>query len=442
LRSLLLRLLRSRWSLLIPIPFWGVIASVLYLFNQQTLDEAAHEMARLRGEAVFQLVQTMRHWNAEHGGVYVPVTLTTPVNPYLDAEEKVIYSPTGRALTLLNPAYMTRQLADRLRGSDLEIQLTSLNLFNPDNAADLWEAEALDLFLQTGQLEYVSIDNSSFRYIAAMQIEPNCLPCHQAYGYELGDLRGGLSVSFPKHQVLDLAARLQHDSFVIHLIAFLALSLSGCLSLYGFRQLILGLDTEKQQREAIIQMRTSELREEVAQRKASQEQLHYLAHHDELTGASNRRWFFEKLNSYIERHGSETGEFGVLMLDIDHFKRINDTYGHDTGDRVLIWFVSCVESLLRYDDLLGRVGGEEFMVLLPHSNTETALEIAERIRAGVAANPVELDLSVIPVSISVGVAVAEVSGVCTAELVRAADKALYEAKQGGRNRVVLAKSAQ
>ena len=442
MRSLLLRLLRSHWSLLIPIPFWGVVTSFLLYFNQQTLDEAAHEMARLRGEAVFQLVQTMRHWNAEHGGVYAPVTLSTPINPYLEAEEKVIQSPSGRTLTLLNPAYMTRQLAERLRGSDLEIHLTSLKLLNPGNTADPWEAQALELFQQTGQREFVSIDESQFRYMAAMRIEPNCLPCHQAQGYQLGDLRGGLSVSFPKHYVLDLAARLQHDSVVIHLIAFLALSLGGCFSLYGFRQLILGLDSEKQQREAIIDLRTAELREEVAQRKASQEKLHYLAHHDELTGASNRRWFFEKLHKYVERHASESDELGLLMLDIDYFKRINDTYGHEAGDRVLIWFVSCVESLLRYDDLLGRVGGEEFMVLLPQSDTETALEIAERIRAGVAANPVEFESLKIPVSISIGVAVAAVKGVSTAELVRQADKALYEAKQSGRNRAVLARTDQ
>lgn len=129
----------------------------------------------------------------------------------------------------------------------------------------------------------------------------------------------------------------------------------------------------------------------------------------------------------------------LLMLDIDHFKRINDTRGHGGGDQVLAVFAETVKDCLREHDLLARLGGEEFAVLLPESDGYRAQRVAERIRAAVEAKPVQLvDQEPLQVTVSIGIAVAEAERAEINSLLSIADTALYQAKRGGRNRVVLA----
>lgn len=172
-----------------------------------------------------------------------------------------------------------------------------------------------------------------------------------------------------------------------------------------------------------------------------QKQFRQLAETDALTGAANRRAFMQRLEIETEqarRHGSSVS---VVMLDLDHFKLVNDTHGHAIGDRVLIETVKAVQKCLRDRDLLGRLGGEEFAVVLHDTTIEHAMIAAERIRAAIEAMQICNDAGTpVPVTTSLGVSAAAVdTGLDTPEsLLLAADEALYEAKHSGRNRVVMA----
>ncbi|WED76108.1 diguanylate cyclase [Aeromonas allosaccharophila] len=161
--------------------------------------------------------------------------------------------------------------------------------------------------------------------------------------------------------------------------------------------------------------------------------MHRLAFTDELTGINNRRRVLQHGSDMFALARRQGTPFCLLVFDIDHFKRINDTLGHHQGDRVLQWVSQAVASQLRQHDVLGRIGGEEFLVLLPDTGIEEACRMAERIRERVA-NLTLPGLSH-PVTISIGVACQQADDPDLAALTRRADNALYRAKEAGRNRV-------
>lgn len=162
---------------------------------------------------------------------------------------------------------------------------------------------------------------------------------------------------------------------------------------------------------------------------------------DPLTGAFNRRYLDQRLGKEVATAQRYGWTLSVLLLDIDHFKLINDTYGHQVGDQVLMTLGKLMSKGLRDADVVARYGGEEFFVILPHTSLAGATDLAERMRKRIESHEFQLEGAsggVLQggVTASIGVAVFG-NGVDTAEkLVRAADEHLYEAKHGGRNRVV------
>jgi diguanylate cyclase (GGDEF)-like protein len=171
-------------------------------------------------------------------------------------------------------------------------------------------------------------------------------------------------------------------------------------------------------------------------RATSHREAETLASTDALTGLPNRRYFDEFCALLAHRRRARDA-VGVLMIDIDHFKSINDNHGHQTGDAVLRAVGQAVARAVREDDVPARYGGEEFAVLLRSPTPAVAVEVAERIRAAVAALS-EGGLGVGPLSVSVGAAIASRRDQPIAEIVAEADRALYEAKRAGRDRVVAA----
>ncbi len=162
-----------------------------------------------------------------------------------------------------------------------------------------------------------------------------------------------------------------------------------------------------------------------------------LATTDPLTGVFNRRTFEELAEREIARARRSGGDLSLLMIDLDHFKRINDRYGHPAGDAVLRRFVALVRNCLRKEDLLVRYGGEEFCVLLPATAGANALALAERIRALVADTPLAVEGKAISITVSIGIATH--GGKADApidDLLRRADHAMYRAKNEGRNRTI------
>jgi diguanylate cyclase (GGDEF)-like protein len=169
-----------------------------------------------------------------------------------------------------------------------------------------------------------------------------------------------------------------------------------------------------------------------------QRQMYESASRDGLTRVFNKRYFLDRLDSeysYARRHGSS---LALLMFDLDHFKKINDTHGHIAGDRVLVDLAKRVTGVIRNEDVFARYGGEEFVILSRNTDLDTVHPLAERVRESVADHEFIHEGERLAVTVSVGVAALphdEVS--CADDLVSVADRALYAAKRAGRNRVVL-----
>lgn len=175
-----------------------------------------------------------------------------------------------------------------------------------------------------------------------------------------------------------------------------------------------------QELEARVEMRTAELAK--------------LAMIDPLTGAGNRRHLEQRAATEIREVQRRQRALAVVVFDIDHFKQVNDREGHAAGDQVLRGVVERVQATLRPCDFLARIGGEEFVVLLPGENSEGALTAAERLRGAIAASPIMAEG--LPISVTASFGVAQLEGELSLEMpLRRADSALYRAKSEGRNRV-------
>lgn len=168
---------------------------------------------------------------------------------------------------------------------------------------------------------------------------------------------------------------------------------------------------------------------------AYHDEIYRLTTMDGLTQIYNRRYFDEQLDREISRSRRYERVLSLVMLDLDHFKEVNDTYGHLAGDSVLKQLASTVRTRIRREDVFARYGGEEFALLLPEINLAGARQLAEKVRKLVERQRFEFDKQVIPVTLSVGVSTLEPHHREPSELVRAADEHLFEAKSQGRNRV-------
>jgi diguanylate cyclase (GGDEF)-like protein len=165
-------------------------------------------------------------------------------------------------------------------------------------------------------------------------------------------------------------------------------------------------------------------------------ELEALSRTDALTGTYNRRMFDEALEREVLRSRRYSYALSLVLLDLDHFKDVNDTYGHLAGDEVLKRFAHLVQDVLRDSDAIHRLGGDEFALILPHTPVEGALEAARRVVARTATTPFDAGRVPLKLTATAGVACLQESAETTAEdLLAAADRALYEAKRAGRNRV-------
>lgn len=176
---------------------------------------------------------------------------------------------------------------------------------------------------------------------------------------------------------------------------------------------------------------------DIGKRIELQEELARLANGDPLTGQLNRRAFLESFEREWKRAKRYQSDLALLMFDLDDFKRINDVYGHDAGDRVICHFAETARSMLRDIDIFGRWGGEEFIAALPHADIRSARSVAERIRENFSSQVFVEDGSE-PFSATVSIGVADIGkgGIAHNQMVKFADIALYEAKGAGRNQVV------
>ncbi len=175
---------------------------------------------------------------------------------------------------------------------------------------------------------------------------------------------------------------------------------------------------------------------DITDRKYMEEKLRELASTDSLTKTMNRRHFLELAHRELERTKRQETPLALLALDIDHFKAVNDTYGHDIGDMALVRLAEDITTALRGIDIFGRMGGEEFAVALPDTDLGGAICVAERLRTLAEKMTVPIPGGHLNLTVSIGVAAFDNSLTTLTDLLKASDNALYQAKQGGRNRVV------
>jgi len=384
-----------------------IIFAVVTATNRKLI----YEQAKTEARALFHSIVITRKWNAVHGGVYVEKKAGMISNPYLDNPD--ITTRDGRVFTKKNPALMTREISAYAEREGLfRFHITSLNPLNPDNGPDAFETAALGLFEQGGKEFFRSEQQQGktvFRYMAPLFVEQECLDCHARQGYRIGQVRGGISVTFGVKDIKKI-----QDTYTFIFIAFGGISILILLGigLYFTKRLI------RQIAEARHQIET-------------------LAIIDGLTGIFNRRHVLARFSQEFERAHRLKTELGCMMIDIDHFKGINDTYGHLVGDLILKETAGIINASIRTYDIVGRYGGEEFLVVLPDTNFENTLSLAERIRKNIAGGlhkKAGVPISD-PVTVSIGISSLSADDLSANDLFLRADNSLYTAKRAGRNRV-------
>jgi len=199
---------------------------------------------------------------------------------------------------------------------------------------------------------------------------------------------------------------------------------------------------EQARRETQIhQQKSLELMHEVEERRKAQELAEHISRIDSLTGMFNRSYFFARVQQHISESNPDREPSSILIMDLDHFKRVNDNYGHLEGDHTLISVTTRINQVLRKDDIVGRFGGEEFVVFLPRTSLEMAQTIAERIRLAIEELVVSPSCPELRVTTSIGVASLQAGGkqekLLLEQILYQADQALYLAKSQGRNQVCI-----
>lgn len=545
----------TRPSIIFAVVMIGVLAS--FVLDWRQADASMASVARERGAALFRLVELARDWNARHGGVYVPVTEATPPNPYLEHPRRDLVTREGIALTMINPAYMTRQIAEIARQADgIQLHLTSLKPIRPANVPDAWEAAALRRF-EAGLAEVIELIPGAppaHRYMAPLRVTESCLQCHQGQGYVPGQVRGGISVTMPAAELLQIRDAGRIRSAAVHLLMSGVAAALLQLLVARTRGHVLALENLAGEQERVIVERTQALsranaalehqladrelaaavfdnaaeaiivtdedgkfidvnpafsqmsgyaaaevlgqpasllrsgrhapefyagmwqstcREgrwqgevwnrrkngeifvvwlsisrvehagrpvrcvatltDITRSKQLEEELRHRAYHDPLTDLPNRALFADRLRvamSLGQRHGRG---LALCFIDLDHFKAVNDRFGHAAGDDLLVETARRLRLSVRAADTVARLGGDEFAAILTEVGSRTEVEeIAARIVADLA-RPFELQAGTAHISCSIGIALFPEHGTDAETLQRNADAALYDVKDSTRN---------
>lgn len=382
--------------------------------------------------SLFNNIVNTRLWASKHGGVYVKAHEGIEPNPYL--KDNHTYTKDNELLIKINPAWMTRQLSELSNevNKNYYFKITSLNPKNPNNKADLFERKALE-FLDKNRNEdfYTRLNHKSYDLLGVLRVDESCLNCHKTQDYKVGDTMGGLRVSIPTNvysQNVELITSKTNILYVITFftsIVFIFIISYTINSIYTRERNILRLNKTLERK---VEKRTKELVE-------ANEKLLKISTSDFLTNIPNRRYFFDMGSKAFNLAKREEQKLCVVCIDIDFFKKVNDTFGHQIGDEVLKYVSSSLKSRIRKSDILARTGGEEFMIILNNTDIQGASNLSEKIRNFFSENNFKNKKLDIPVTISIGISQIKDIDENLDTIIARADKALYKSKELGRNQV-------
>lgn len=279
LGALISRIALERAYWVFPILFWTALVGGSLVWNWAWQEQRTFDLSANQARQIASVIESMRLWNADHGGVYVFADLETPPNPYLQDPDRDIAGPGGRPLTKINPEYMTRQVLDVIRKqSGVSAHLTSRAPINSANQPDPWESASLAA-LEKGEkerIEQIGGTTPMFRYMMPLVTAPECIACHAKQGYRVGEVRGGLAVSFSPAAFLAIEHQAKRDLLVFHAVVWIVLSFSTVVILMRLRHQIISLREAKSTQDELVNTRTWELRHEVHERQQAEERLRLL----------------------------------------------------------------------------------------------------------------------------------------------------------------------
>jgi len=385
--------------------------SGIFIVISVTDRELIYGQARAEARALFNSIVMTRKWNAHYSGVYVEKKAGIESNPYLENPD--IRTIDGKIFTQKNPALMTREISELAEREGLfTFHITSLKLLNPNNKPDEFETRALRLF-EKGEKEVFEEETRNsrqyFRYMAPLHVEKECLECHAKQGYAVGEIRGGISVTFDIREILSIQ---KTNTIIIASLAIITISsLLGLIFFFTFRLTKKISDAHKH--------------------------IEVMAITDALTGIFSRGHIMERFSEEMERAKRLQKDLGCIMIDIDNFKTVNDTYGHLVGDKTLRDVSRILKNSIRTYDIAGRYGGEEFLIVLPDTNFEDTLSFAERIKNNIREHPiVKSELTpAFTVTVSLGISSMNNKDISIDNMIKRADDGLYMAKNRGRDTV-------
>lgn len=512
------------------------------IFNEKNM-ELQKQILIKQAQTHFKDQVNTRVWNASYGGIYAIPKEGQKPNPFL--RDNILKVDDNLTLIKINPAWMSRQLSEISDISGFRFRITSLKLINPENKATSFEERALRHFDKTNEKEYYEVnEDSEFNYMGALTTTNYCLPCHEHQGYELGDVRGGISVSLDSSEYFAVTSSMKNRVVLLKIfvviflfslfllifkqlrysqklqgevkyrtkeiestkqllqeiidtdLSFIVLAddkgviyanktmldfvgytsieefkkkyeflsdLFECMEgsnnfiqtyndgIYWIEYLIKEQDSKtlkvcmkKEDQYRYFRPSAKEIKtddkalylitfDEITNEYVKIKELEQMASTDALTKLFNRSKLNDVLEKEIALSRTVPSPLCVIFLDIDHFKKVNDTYGHDIGDRVLIEMANIIRSSIRTGDIAARWGGEEFMITLQATSLANAAIVGEKLRTRVEEHLFE---SVGRITISLGIT-EYINGESEDSFIKRVDEALYEAKESGRNRVVV-----
>jgi len=334
---------------------------------------------------------------------------------------------------------MIAKIFAKAQNNDITIKTVSDKPRNPSNLANAFEMEMIQYFKLHPKKQYKFIKKqNSFIFIEPLYIEKSCLKCHgkredaiasiknkysTAYDYKLGELRGLIDVEIKNRGYFDILYINFKNNLVINIAILIGLLIIIYILLNSMRKKEL---TYRQYLENEIDEKTTK----IAQQKDT---LYYQANHDSLTKLPNRTLFLKELKNNIQKAKENNTNLAIFFIDLDQFKQINDSLGHDIGDKVLQIAAKRLKSKIRSNDLLARLGGDEFVAIINDFKDMRYLSTIASNILKVTKEPIHIDEHILYISSSIGISTYPKDATNEKDLLKFADTAMYKAKDEGRN---------